>query len=322
MTLLAALSVAAHSQSLINGAGATFPAPVYSKWAVDYNTATGLKVNYGALGSSGGIRQMEAKTVDFGATDDPVPLNQLEEKGWYQFPAVIGAVVPVFKLKGVDNLVLDGKTLADVYQGKIKKWNDPMIIKLNPTAKLPDQVITVVTRSDGSGTTAVFTNYLAQVSPSFKQDMGEGKTVSWKGAQYTAGKGNAGVAAFVQQIEGSIGYVEFAFVKQSKLKYVSLIDKTGKVQQPNLETFRQAASSADWKVPGMAVNLNNQPGWPITSATFVLVNKDGHPKTQAVLKFFDWVFSNGDKTAIELEYVPLTDNVKTQIRANWAKHVK
>ncbi len=322
VTLLAALAVTAQAQTLINGAGATFPAPVYSKWASDYNKATGNKLNYGSLGSSGGIRQMEAKTVDFGATDDPVPADKLAEKGWYQFPAVIGAVVPVFKLKGIDNLILDGKTLADIYQGKVLKWNDPAIAKLNPGVKLPDQTITVVIRADGSGTTAVFTNYLVQVSESFKKEVGEGKAVSWKGAQYTAGKGNAGVAAFVQQLEGSIGYVEYAFVKQSGLKYISLKDKTGKTQQPSLASFQEAASAADWKVPGMAVNLNNQRGWPITAATFIIVYKEGHAKTQDVLKFFDWTFSNGDKTAADLEYVPLPDTVKTQIRAGWAKNVK
>ncbi len=322
VTLLAALAVTAQAQTLVTGAGATFPAPVYSRWASDYNKATGIKVNYGSIGSSGGIRQMEAKTVDFGATDDPVSVKDLTEKGWYQFPAVIGAVVPVFKIKGIDNLVLDGQTLADIYEGKIKKWNEPAISKLNPGVKLPDLAITVVIRADGSGTTAVFSNYLTQISKSFKDNIGEGKAVKWKGATYTAGKGNAGVAAFVQQLEGTIGYVEFAFVKQSGLKFISLKDKAGKVQQPSLASFQEAASAADWKVPGMAVNLNNQKGWPITSATFIIVPKEGGARTQDVLKFFDWTFSNGDKTASELEYVPLPDAVKTQIRAGWAKNVK
>lgn len=322
VTLLAAIAVTAQAQT-ISGAGATFPAPVYSKWAADYHKETKTQINYGALGSSGGIRQMEAKTVDFGATDDPVFAEDLLKKGWHQFPSVIGGIVMVVNLKGFQpgEIVLDGKTVADIYEGKIKNWNDPAIVKLNPKLKFPDQSITVIVRSDGSGTTAVFTNYLSQVSKSFKDTIGEGKAVSWKGATYAAGKGNAGVAAMVQNINGGIGYVEYAFAKQGKMTHTAMLNK-GKVVQPDDSTFKQAASTADWNVPGMAVNLNNKDGWPITAATFILIPKEGGKNTKEVLKFFDWAYSKGDKAAEELDYVPLPDSVKTKIRADWAKNIK
>jgi len=322
VTLLAAIAVSAQAQT-ITGAGATFPAPVYSKWAADYHKETKTQINYGSIGSSGGLRQMEGKTVDFGATDDPVNQEDLAKKGWYQFPTVIGGVVMVVNLKGFQpgEIVLDGKTIADIYEGKITNWNDPAIKKLNPKLSFPDQVITAIVRSDGSGTTAVFTNYLSQVSKSFKDNIGEGKSVSWKSKSMAAGKGNAGVAANVQNIGGSIGYVEYAYAKQGNMTHTGLLNK-GKVVQPDDLTFKQAANSADWSVPGMAVNLNNKEGWPITAATFVLVYREGNARTQDVLKFFDWAFSKGDKSAEDLDYVPLPDKVKTQIRAGWAKNVK
>lgn len=320
--LLASFAFSAQSQ-VINGAGATFPAPIYVRWAADYHKETKTQINYGSLGSSGGIKQMESKTVDFGATDDPLTVEDLQKRGWHQFPAVIGGIVLVVNLKGFQpgEIVLDGQTVADIYEGKIKKWNDPAIIKLNPKLTLPDQNITAVIRADGSGTTAVFTNYLSQISKSFKENINEGKSVSWKGATYTAGKGNAGVAAMVQNLNGSIGYVEYAFAKQGKMTHIAMLNK-GKIVQPDDATFKLAANTANWNVPGMIVNLNNKDGWPITAATFILVNKEGNAKTQEVLKFFDWAFSNGDKSAEELDYVPLPDKVKTQVKTNWTKEVK
>ena len=314
------LSPKANAQT-INGAGATFPAPVYSKWSGEYNKETGVKLNYQSLGSGAGIKQIDAKTVDFGATDDPISAEVVKEKGYYQFPAVIGGVVPVVNLKGVEpgQLVLDGKTLADIFQGKITNWNDPAIKKLNPKLSLPDLALTRVVRADSSGTTAVFTDYLAQVSSEFKTEINAGKQVSWKGNNVTAGKGNAGVAAFTKQIEGTIGYVEYAFVKQAKMTYVAMLDKKGKPVHPDDLTFAEAAKSADWKVPGMAVNLNNKGGWPITAATFIIVYREGMPNTKEVIKFFDWAFTKGDKLAEGLDYVSLPADVKAQIRKDWAQ---
>ena len=308
---------------VITGAGATFPEPVYTKWASDYNKETGVKVNYGAIGSSGGIKQMENDTVDFGATDDAVTQSDLTSKQWHQFPAVIGGVVLVVNLKGfkAGEIVLDGTTTANIFEGKITNWNDPAIKKLNPKLNLPDQAITTIVRSDGSGTTAVFTNYLSQVSKSFKDSVGEGKSVSWKNKNLAAGKGNAGVGAMVQNLSGSIGYVEYAFAKQGKMTYTAMLNKN-KVVQPDDTTFKQAAESANWQVPGMAVNLNNKDGWPITAATFILVKKEGGKNTQSVLKFFDWAFNRGDASATNLDYVPLPEKVKVQIRADWVKGVK
>ena len=308
---------------IITGAGATFPEPVYTKWASDYNKETGVKINYGAIGSSGGIKQMENDTVDFGATDDAVSQSDLTSKNWHQFPAVIGGVVLVANLKGFKpgEIVLDGPTTANIFEGKITNWNDPAIKKLNANLNLPDQAITTIVRSDGSGTTAVFTNYLSQVSKSFKDSVGEGKSVSWKNKNLAAGKGNAGVAAMVQNLAGSIGYVEYAFAKQGKMTYTAMLNKN-KVVQPDDLTFKQAAESANWQVPGMAVNLNNKDGWPITAATFILVKKEGGKNTQGVLKFFDWAFNKGDTSAINLDYVPLPEKVKVQIRSDWAKSVK
>lgn len=321
--LLSAAITTAYAQN-INGAGATFPAPVYSKWAIDYNKQTGIRVNYQPIGSGGGIKEIDGKTVDFGATDDPLPANVLKEKGLHQFPTVIGGVVPVINIDGIESgkLVLDGKTLADIYRGAISNWNDPQIKRLNPTLTLPNLAITLIVRSDSSGTTAVFTDYLSQVSDKFKTDIGSSKQVAWKSTNVAAGKGNAGVATFAQRIKGSIGYVEFSYMRQGKLRYVSMLDKKNKPVSPSLESFTIAAESADWKTPGMAVNLNNKNGWPITSATFILVHKEGQPKTANVLKFFDWVYTSGDKSASDLEYVPLPDSVKTQIRADWVRNVK
>ena len=320
--ILAAMSMAVGAQT-VTGAGATFPAPVYSKWAADYHKESKVQINYGSIGSSGGIKQMESKTVDFGATDDPVSVEDLAKRGWHQFPAVIGGVVLVVNLKGftAGQVILDGPTLADIFEGKIQNWNHPAIKKLNPSLTFPDQAITTVVRSDGSGTTAVFTNYLAQVSKQFKDSTGEGKSVNWVHKNFAAGKGNAGVAAMVQSIAGSIGYVEYAFAKQGKMTHVAMLNR-GKVVQPDDLTFKQAADSADWGVPGMIVNLNNRDGWPITAATFIIVQKSGGAKTGEVLKFFDWAFTKGDRIAVDLDYVPLPEKVKARIKADWAKEVK
>lgn len=318
--ILAVLSVVTLSaQAQVTGAGATFPAPVYAKWAEAYNQETRTTINYAAIGSSGGIKQIDGKTVDFGATDDPVAVDQLNAKGQYQFPTVIGGVVPVVNLKGVEpgKLVLDGKTLADIFEGRITKWDDAQIKKLNPTVQLPSKEITLAVRADGSGTTAVFTNYLSQVSDTFKRSVGEGKSVKWP-ANSTAGKGNSGLAAFVKQIDGAIGYVEYAYVKQNKMTYTLLKNRKGQTVAPDDETFLAAAKAANWNVPGMVANLNNLDGWPITAATFVIVYK-GSDKTGAVVKFFDWAFSNGTKLAADLDYVPLPDTVRAQVRKDWKK---
>jgi len=307
----------------ITGAGATFPAPIYSKWAAAYNKETGTTVNYNPIGSGGGVTQIEAKTVDFGASDDPTPDARLKDKGLYQFPSVIGGLVAVVNIKGIEagKMVLDGKTLADIYQGKISKWNDPAIVKLNAGLAFPDAAINVVARSDSSGTTAVFTDYLSKVNPEFKAGTGSGKTVTWKPTNLTGGKGNAGVAANVQQLPNSIGYVEYAFAKQSKLVHVAMKNRKGAIVQPDDLTFAESAKSADWSVPNMAVNLNDLDGWPITAATFILIYPTGE-KTKQVTKFFDWVYTKGDKDATDLDYVPLPQRVKDQVRADWAKLVK
>jgi phosphate transport system substrate-binding protein len=314
------MSVDSKAQT-ISGAGATFPAPVYSKWAESYNRETGRQVNYQAIGSSGGIKQIDARTVDFGASDDPVKAEDLKTKGQYQFPTVIGGVVAVVNLPGIEagQLVFDGPTLAAVFSGKITKWTDPAIKRLNPKVNLPDMNISLVVRADGSGTTAVFTDYLSQASPEFKETVGAGKQVSWNKAAVNGGKGNAGVAAFVQQIQGSIGYVEYSFARQGRLKYTSMLDKKGRVVQPTEDTFAEAAHSANWSIPGMAVNLNNQNGWPITAATFIIVYDTATPTGKEAIKFFDWAFSKGDKEALALDYVPLPDKVKNAIRAEWKR---
>jgi phosphate transport system substrate-binding protein len=308
----------------ITGAGATFPAPVYAKWAEAYKAATGVSLNYQSIGSGGGIKQINAGTVDFGATDDPVPGPELQKSSLVQFPAVIGGVVPVVNLKGVQpgQLKLNGEVLADIYRGAVKTWNDAAIAKLNPGVPLPTTAITLVYRSDSAGTTFVFTDYLAQVSPAFKASPGAGKTVNW--ASGVGGRGNAGVAANVGKIAGSIGYVEFAYAKQNRMTHVAMLNRDGKVVQPDEKTFAAAAVRADWAAaPGFGVNLNNQPGeaaWPITSASFILMHATAKdPKRAAeALKFFRWSFANGDRMALELDYVPLPDDVVKRVEAAWA----
>jgi phosphate transport system substrate-binding protein len=261
--------------------------------------------------------------VDFAGTDDPVSQEEIKAKGYYQFPSAVGGVVPVVNLKGIEagKLVLDGKTLADIFQRKITNWNDSAIAKLNPGLTLPDQAITLIVRSDASGTTAVFTDFLSKVNEDFKKNVGTGKTVIFGKEGIAAGKGNAGVATYVQQLPGSIGYVEYAYVKQAKMNYVVMKNRKGQLVLPDDTTFAVSAKSANWDVPGFAVDLNNLDGWPITSATFVVIYKDG-AKSKDVVKFFDWAFAKGDKVATDLDYLILPDKVKAKIRGDWARDIK
>jgi phosphate transport system substrate-binding protein len=307
----------------ITGAGATFPYPIYSKWADAYKKTTGAGMNYQSIGSGGGIKQITARTVDFGASDMPMKAEDLTKNGLIQFPAIMGGVVPVFKLEGVQpgQLKFTGQLLGDIYMGKVTKWNDPAIAKLNPGAKLPGADITVVHRSDGSGTTFLWTNYLSKVSPEFKAAVGEGTSVKWPAG--VGGKGNEGVASYVQKINGAIGYVEYAYAKQNKLSHGQVQNKAGKFVEPDDVTFKAAAAGADWKsVPGMGVVLTDQAGdqsWPITGASFILVHvKQEKPENgREVLKFFDWSFKNGQKMAAELDYVPMPDAVIKEIQTAW-----
>jgi len=308
----------------ISGAGATFPYPIYAKWADAYKKETGVGLNYQSIGSGGGIKQIIANTVTFGASDKPLPGEELEKNGLIQFPTVLGGIVPVVNVDGINpgDLVLDGPTIAKIYLGEITAWNDPAIQKLNPSVKLPSDAIAVVFRSDGSGTTFVWTNYLSKVSPDFKSKIGSNTSV-----QFPAGigaKGNEGVANNVKQTKGSIGYVEYAYAKQNKMSYTKLINKDGKTVAPVISAFQAAAAGADWAAtPGLGVILTDQAGaesWPITSPTFILVHKK--PKDVAAvkdaLKFFDWAYASGDKEAEALDYVPLPDNVVALVKKSWA----
>ena len=322
-----AASLAAHAAD-ITGAGASFPFPIYAKWAAQYNQETGNRVNYQSIGSGGGQQQIIAKTVDFGASDDPMKPDALEQNKLLQFPAIIGGTVPVINVEGIKpgELKLSGAVLADIFLAKITKWNDPAIAKLNPDVKLPNASIIVVHRSDGSGTTFGWTNYLSKVSPEWKDKVGEGKAVKWPTGQ--GGKGNEGVAAYVRQLKNSIGYVEYAYAKQNNLSWTQLQNQDGNYVQPSQEAFAAAAANADWNsVPGMGVVLTGQPGaqsWPVTSASFILVHKaqDKPENGKAVLEFFDWAFKNGDKAAAELDYVPMPDTVVEQIGAAWKAEIK
>jgi len=315
---LALGSLSAVQAQDITGAGATFPAPVYAKWAEAYKAATGAQLNYQAIGSGGGIKQIVAKTVDFGASDDPLSGEDLTKNGLLQFPAVIGGVVSVFNVPGIgaNQMVLNGAVLGDIYRGAIKTWNDPALVKLNPSLKLPDTAITLIYRSDSSGTTAVFTDYLAQTNPAFKASPGAGKTVNWPAG--VGGRGNAGVAANVTKIAGAIGYVEYAYAKQNKMSYAAMLNRDGKRVEADDLTFAAAADKADWNSePGFGISLNNQAGekaWPITSASFILMHKAAaDPKRSAeALKFFKWSLANGGKLAVDLDYVPMPANVVKQ----------
>ncbi len=317
-----AFSAAAIAQD-VTGAGASFPAPLYSKWAADYNKATSVKINYQSVGSGAGLRQIEAKTVDFGASDAPLKDDELAKKGLMQFPTVIGGVVPVINVKGISpgQLKLSGALLGDIYLGKVARWNDPAIKALNPTLDLPDAAIAPVRRADGSGTSFIFTNYLSKVNPEWKAKVGEGTAVNWPvGA---GGKGNEGVAAFVGRLPNSIGYVEYSYVKQNKMNFAQMRNAAGAFVNPDDLTFKAAAAGADWAKSFYQI-LTEQPGkdaWPITGATFILMHKtqDKPAQAAAALKFFDWAYKNGDKTAEELDYVPMPAAVKTVIEKSWGE---
>ena len=313
----------------ITGAGATFPYPIYAKWAEAYKQTSGVGLNYQSIGSGGGIKQIENKTVDFGASDMPLKPEQLDKDGLMQFPTVIGGAVPVVNLQGVGpgQMKLSGPVLGDIYLGKIAKWNDPAIAKLNSGLKLPDTEITVVHRSDGSGTTFIWTNYLSKVSPEWKSRVGEGTAVAWPTG--VGGKGNEGVASYVQRVKGAIGYVEYAYVLQNKMAYCEVQNRDGNFVRPSAESFKSAAAGADWsKAPGYYLILTDQPGrnaWPISGATFILMHKTQQKADTAkeVLKFFDWAYSpSGDKLADALDYVPLPSAVTDQIRHTWKSEIK
>jgi phosphate transport system substrate-binding protein len=303
---------------------------VYAKWAYKYNQETGVKVNYQGIGSGGGIAQVKAKTVDFGGTDDPLKPDAIKEMGVYQFPTLMGGVVPAIHIKGIASgqLVLDGPTLAKIFMGEITKWNDPAIKKLNAKLSLPDKDITTVHRSDGSGTNFIFTSYLAAVSPEFKSKVGSGKSVNWPGKNSIGAKGNPGVAGQVQNIDGSIGYVEYAYAAQNKIPTADMLNKAGKVVMPSLASFGAAAASADWKAAPlgyglMLVNEGGDNSWPIVGATYIMMYKDyaDAAKGKAVVDFFAWAFKNGGGIAKELDYVALPDSIVKMVEADWAKEI-
>lgn len=310
----------------VTGAGASFPAPIYAKWADAYHKATGARINYQSVGSGAGIKQIQARTVDFGATDAPLTDEQLAKDGLLQFPTVIGGVVPVLNIKGIapGQLKLNGAVLGDIYLGKVSKWNDPAIAALNPGVALPDAAIAVVRRADGSGTSFLFTNYLSKVNAEWKSKVGEGTAVNWPTG--AGGKGNEGVSAFVQRLPNSIGYVEYAYAKQNKMSHVLLQNKDGAFVTPDDAAFKAAAAGADWAKSFYQV-LTEQPGkdsWPITGATFILMHKTQDKVAAATntLKFFDWAYGGGDKAAEDLDYVPLPAKVKDLSRKLWADNLK
>ncbi|MCP3722703.1 phosphate ABC transporter substrate-binding protein PstS [Paraburkholderia sp. CNPSo 3272] len=310
----------------ITGAGSTFAAPIYTKWADAYQKSGGGKVNYQGIGSSGGIKQIQAKTVDFAGSDAPLKDDQLAKDGLFQFPTVVGGVVPAINVPGIKagEITLSGPVLGDIYLGKIKKWNDPAIVALNPKVKLPDLDIAVVRRADGSGTSFIWTNYLSKVNPEWKSKVGEGTTVSWPTG--TGGKGNDGVAAFVQRLPGAIGYVEWAYAKQNHMVYAAMKNEAGAVVQPGTETFKAAAAGADWKKSFYQI-LTNEPGkdaWPVVGATFVLLHtaQDKPDQGKETLKFFDWAFKNGSSAADSLDYISLPESVVSEIKSQWKEKVK
>ncbi|HET8711611.1 MAG TPA: phosphate ABC transporter substrate-binding protein PstS [Spongiibacteraceae bacterium] len=312
----------------ITGAGSTFAYPIFSKWADSYKTKTDIGLNYQAIGSGGGIKQITEKTVNFGASDMPLLKKDLDEKGLVQFPAIMGGVVPVVNLEGVKpgELKLTGSVLADIYLGKIKQWNDPAIAALNPGLKLSDDNITIVRRADGSGTTFIFTNYLSKISEEWKTKVGNSTAVAWP--EGVAGKGNAGVASYVQRIEGAIGYVEYAYAKSANMTYTQLQNRDGAYVMPNNSTFQAAAAYADWThAENFYEVLTNEPGkdsWPITGATFVLMQAgtDKAEDSKRVLEFFDWSFKNGADAAVKLDYVPMPENVVKLIENSWKASIK
>ena len=327
--LLTAISISASAQT-ITGAGATFPYPIYSKWSELYNKESGVALNYQSIGSSGGIRQIDARTVTFGATDAPVAGDKLDKNGQVQFPAIIGGTVPIVNLDGFrpGELRITGSVMAEVFLGEISKWNDPKLAALNPGKKLPDLEITIVHRADGSGTTFIFTDYLTEASKAWAEKMGKGAAVKWPAASSVGGKGNEGVAANVGRLKNSIGYVEYAYAKKNKMTHTKLQNRDGKYVDPDDLTFSAAAAGADWfSTPGMGISLVNQKGaqsWPITGATFILMYRE--PKnaknSQETIKFFDWAFVNGGKMAADLDYVPLPKSVTDRIRSDIWTQIK
>jgi phosphate transport system substrate-binding protein len=325
--LAAATTIAAIAAD-ISGAGATFPYPIYAKWADTYKKETGVGLNYQSIGSGGGIKQIQAKTVTFGASDMPLKADELQKAGLVQFPTVLGGVVPVVNLDGVapGDITIDGPTLAKIFLGEVKTWNDPTIQKLNPSVKLPSQAIAVVHRSDGSGTTFIFTDYLSKTSPDWKSKVGANTAVEWPVG--IGAKGNEGVANNVAQTKGSIGYVEYAFAKQNKLTSTKLVNKDGKAVAPTADAFQAAAASADWNgTPGFGVILTNEAGansWPISGATFILIHKQPQDPVAAgeALKFFAWAYAKGGKMAEDLDYVPLPAKVIAAIQKVWASDIK
>lgn len=323
LAILTTISLNSFAQG-ITGAGASFPAPAYSKWADSYNKETGNRVNYQSVGSGAGIKQIEGGTITFGATDMPLTDEKLASSGLFQFPTLIGGVVPVVNIEGISpgQLKLTGKILGDIYLGKITNWRDPAITAMNPGLKLPDSLIVPIRRADGSGTTFLFTNYLSKVNLEWKEKVGEGTAVNWPAG--AGGKGNEGVSAFVARLKNSIGYVEYAYAKQNKLQHVQLQNASGKWVSPDDLTFKSAAVGADWNKTYYQI-LTNQTGadaWPITGATFILVYRNGGKSidaTRSAIAFFDWAFTKGDQPAADLEYVPLPLAVKEKVRADWKR---
>lgn len=327
---LAGVSVSYADNTAVNGAGASFPNPLYQKWAAQYNQLTGVKVNYQSIGSGGGIAQIKAKTVNFGGTDEPLTSKDQAEFGLQMFPMVMGGIVPVINIEGVKagQMKLDGETLAGIYLGKITKWDDPKIKALNPDIKLPSKPIAVVHRSDGSGSTWLFTNYLSKVSDEFSKKIGNGKSVAWPSGNFFGGKGNEGVSSYVMRLRWSIGYVEYAYAQQNKLAYVQLKNQAGKFVKPDGESFQAASSGADWKnAEGFYVILTDQPGeksWPITGVTYILIHKD-QPDAKvgtAMLKYFEWCFNSGGKMAEELDYVPMPKAVADLVMTTLKNQIK
>ena len=326
VVMLALLSVTAADAADITGAGSTFALPIYTKWADAYQKSGGGKVNYQGIGSSGGIKQIQAKTVDFAGSDAPLKDDQLAKDGLFQFPTVVGGVVPAINVPGIKagEITLSGPVLGDIYLGKIKKWNDPAIVALNPKVKLPDLDIAVVRRADGSGTSFIWTDYLSKVNPEWKSKVGEGTTVSWPTG--TGGKGNDGVAAFVQRLPGAIGNVEWAYAKQNHMVYTAMKNESGADVQPTTDTFKAAAAGADWKKSFYQI-LTNEPGkdaWPAVGATFVLLHtaQDKPEQGKETLKFFQWAFKNGTPAADSLDYISLPQSVVSEIESQWKEKVK
>jgi len=327
-TLLTATMATGAMAANLTGAGATFPYPLYAKWAEAYKAKTGIGLNYQSIGSGGGIKQIKSKTVQFGASDKPLSGKELSKSGLVQFPTVMGGVVPVVNLKGIapGTLKLDPKVLADIYLGKIKRWNDAAIAAANPGMNLPNKAISVIHRADGSGTTFIYTNYLSKVSPAWKSNVGASTSVQWPVG--IGGKGNEGVAGYVKSVANSIGYVEYAYALQNKLTYTQLKNKDGRFVKPESAAFQAAAENANWSsVPGFGVILTDQPGaksWPITGATFILMHKTQKDPATAreVLRFFAWAYKNGDQMASKLDYIPMPNKVVDQIGAYWSKNIK